>query len=289
MTRPPLSALLADPAGVVLRTDLLRAGWPERLVDALFQRAGRREPGYSRPFVLAADVATSTIVDAIPISSEAVSAPSTAPATIPHGVPGSAYIVARGEGPRRRFLVRYKLGGREAKIEHAGSFKRKSEAVLRRNLVAGLLAAGLGKEIRARLRSTDTEAVTVTEAGKLWLRTRLDIGASTARIHGDSLRRLDPLIGTITLDDLTSDDVARAIGTLAESFKPSTVRKSLNVLQQALDHAQLNPNPARDRGSVCHGRSGCRSRRPKPGTSRRSCSRSLPATGSRCWPSTPPA
>jgi hypothetical protein len=33
--RPPLSTLLADPGSVVLRTDLLRAGWPERLVDAL--------------------------------------------------------------------------------------------------------------------------------------------------------------------------------------------------------------------------------------------------------------
>jgi integrase len=41
--------------------------------------------------------------------------------------------------------------------------------------------------------------------------------------------------------------VANAIATLAETHKPSTVRKSLNVLQQALDHVQLDPNPARDR------------------------------------------
>jgi hypothetical protein len=54
--RPPLSKLLADPASMVLRTDLLRAGWPERAVDALFQRSGRRLPGFSRPFVLALDV-----------------------------------------------------------------------------------------------------------------------------------------------------------------------------------------------------------------------------------------
>jgi integrase len=174
-------------------------------------------------------------------------APSAAPATVSRCVPGSAFIIARGEGPRRRFLVRYRLGGREAGAQYAGSFKRKGDAVLRRNLVAGFLAAGLGKEIRARLRSTDNDAVTVTEAGKLWLRGRLDIGASTARIHGDSLRRLDPLIGTIPVEELTVDDVAAAISTLAEALKPSTVRKSINVLQQALDHAQVNPNPARDR------------------------------------------
>ena len=41
--------------------------------------------------------------------------------------------------------------------------------------------------------------------------------------------------------------MANAIATLAETHKPSTVRKSLNVLQQALDHVQLDPNPARDR------------------------------------------
>ena len=105
--------------------------------------------------------------------------------------------------------------------------------MLRRNLIAGLLAAGLGKDIRARLRSTDNEIVTVTEAGKLWLRSRVDIGASTSRIHGDSLRRLDPLIGTIPVEDLTVDDIATAISTMAETLKPSTVRKSINVLRQA--------------------------------------------------------
>jgi integrase len=169
-------------------------------------------------------------------------------ATIPHGVPGSAYIIARGEGPRRRFLVRFKLGGREAKIEHAGSFKRKSDAVLRRNLIAGMLAAGLGKEIRKRLRAgVDDAPLTVTEAGKGWLGSRIDISSNTVRIHGDSLRRLEPLIGDVPIEDLVADDVATAVTTLSETCKPSTVRKSLNVLQQALDHAQLEPNPARDR------------------------------------------
>ena len=84
------------------------------------------------------------------------------------------------------------------------------------------------------------------------------------------MRRLDPLIGTIPIDDLTVDDVTGAIGILAESFKPSTVRKSLNVLQQALDHAQLNPNPARDRRiRLPRQKFGCRSARPRPSMWRR--------------------
>jgi len=232
---------------VVYRTDLLRAGWSERHVDALFRRCVRREPGFARPFVLVVDVTGTASLRPISRAS-GDGAPSTPPVTVPRGVPGSAYIIARGEGPQRRFLVRYKLGGREAKIEHAGSFRTKREAVLRRNLISGLLAAGLGKEIRKRLRSgADDTPLTVAEAGKRWLGSRIDISASTVRIHGDSLKRLQTLIGDVPIEDLTVDDVANAISTLAETCKPSTVRKSLNVLQQALDYAQLEPNVARDR------------------------------------------
>ena len=55
------------------------------------------------------------------------------------------------------------------------------------------------------------------------------------------------LIGETPVHVLDADDVGRAIATLAETHKPSTVRKSLNVLQQALDHVGVEPNPARDR------------------------------------------
>src|SRR6185437_3858439 len=89
------------------------------------------------------------------------------------------------------------------------------------------------------------EALTVSEAGKLWLRSRIDIKDSTKRIHGDSLRRLEDLIGDVLITELTVDEIAQAIARLAEDHKASTVRKSLNVLQQTLDHHELFPNPAR--------------------------------------------
>jgi integrase len=166
---------------------------------------------------------------------------------VPRGVPGSAHIVARGDGKRRRFLVRYRLGGRESTVEHAGSFQTKREALLRQQLVSGLIAAGRGHEIRRLLRGQHDQAVTVNMAGQRWLRSRLDISAATRRIHGDSLRRLEESIGAVAVDELTTDEIAAVIAKLAETHKPSTVRKSLNVLQQALDHAGIQPNPARDR------------------------------------------
>jgi integrase len=164
--------------------------------------------------------------------------------TITRGV-GTAYIVARGEGKSRRFLVRYKLEGRASKIGHAGSFKRRSDAALRQQWVSGLLAAGRGNDIGKLIRGQEEQLLTVSEAGKRWLRSRIDISAHTRRIHGDSLRRLEGLIGERPIAELTATEIAEAVATIAEGHKPSTVRKSLNVLQQALDHAELVPNPAR--------------------------------------------
>ena len=40
----------------------------------------------------------------------------------------SAFIVKRGEGPKRRFVVRFRRGGRDFPIEHGGSFPTDEEA-----------------------------------------------------------------------------------------------------------------------------------------------------------------
>ena len=44
------------------------------------------------------------------------------------------------DGPR--YVVRYRLGGRSYPVRHAGSFRTLKEAKVRRDLVAGELAAG---------------------------------------------------------------------------------------------------------------------------------------------------
>jgi integrase len=225
---------------IVYRSDLLAAGWPERTVDGVFRRCGRREPGCRRPYVFVSDLLTGT-------SNETTYVMTSEPtATISRGV-GSAWITPRGEGKARRFLVRFRAGGREAKIQHAGSFKRKADAILREQWVSGLLAAGRGADIHKSLRGQDAQVLTVTEAGKRWLRSRIDVSDSTKRIHGDSLRRLEDLIGDVSIMELTVDEIAEAIARLAQGHKPSTVRKSLNVLQQTLDHHEVAPNPARSR------------------------------------------
>lgn len=222
---------------IVFRSDLLAAGWPERTVDGLFRRCGRREPGCRRTYVFVRDLEQ-------PSADRGLSAParSDPPTTIGGGV-GSVYIIPRGEGKSRRFHVRFKLGNQD--VHYAGSFRRRADAVLRQQWISGLIASGHGKDIRKIIRAHETNAITVTEAGKRWLTTRIDISKSTKRIHGDSLRRLEGLIGDVAVAELTVDQIAAAIAKVAEDHKRSTVRKSLNVLQQVLDHQDLVPNPAR--------------------------------------------
>ena len=158
-------------------------------MDSLFRRAGRRESGYARPFVLAADVNGAACSSATTRRGEDDHdrhdglTPSASTTTLPRGVSGSVHIIARGEGPRRRFLVRYRLGGRETPLEHAGSFKRKNEAMLRRNFLIGLMTAGQGHEIRSRLRNTDAPSgtATVRTAAERWQASRVDVAAGTSR------------------------------------------------------------------------------------------------------------
>ena len=43
---------------------------------------------------------------------------------------------------RRRYLVEYRVGGRETKSQHGGSFRTKQLATVRAGWIAGELAAG---------------------------------------------------------------------------------------------------------------------------------------------------
>jgi Arm DNA-binding domain len=55
----------------------------------------------------------------------------------------SSFIVTRKtKTGERRFVVRYRLGGRAWPVQHGGSFGTLKEARARRDVIAGELAAG---------------------------------------------------------------------------------------------------------------------------------------------------
>jgi hypothetical protein len=87
----------------------------------------------------------------------------------------------------------------------------------------------------------------VREAGERWLASRIDVADATrVRLRVD-LERVLRLIGDRRVNELTPADVADLVAALVAGYKPSTIKKSREVLAMVLDHAGVDPNPARDR------------------------------------------
>ncbi len=162
----------------------------------------------------------------------------------------SAWIERRetsaGDG---RYVVKYRLGGRESAHRYAGSFATRREALARRRWVAGELAS-----LRVPHVSQLTDAppaVTLAEAAKEWRASRVDVTEGTAVGHRVQLGRVLPLLGSCRVDEITPTDVARLVTELhSAGRKRETIRKSLTVLAQVLDFAGVKDNPARDRVHV---------------------------------------
>jgi Arm DNA-binding domain len=75
--------------------------------------------------------------------------------------------VRRTKAGAKRYLVRFRLGGRAYPIEHGGSFQTMKEARIRRDLIAGELAAG--RNPAEALRARHTERKTVADVHETWL------------------------------------------------------------------------------------------------------------------------
>ena len=98
----------------------------------------------------------------------------------PAVVMASASITVRTTKTGRRFVVRYRLGGRAYPVEHGGSFPTMREAKIRRDLVAGELAAGRNPRILLDDAQTAPTAVTTFSAiAAEYQATRVDLAAET--------------------------------------------------------------------------------------------------------------
>jgi integrase len=152
-------------------------------------------------------------------------------------------------GGGKRYRVEYQLGGRESRSRYAGSFKTMREANLRKQWIAGELAAMRAPDLTAlRMADATTAAPTVAEAASRWRASRVDVADSTRVLHQVSLDRVLPILGTERVDDLTAQDVADMVATLTgKGYRRETISKSLTCLAQTLDHAGVHPNPARDK------------------------------------------
>jgi len=120
------------------------------------------------------------------------------------------------------------------------------EARIRRDVIAGELAAGRNPCELLRTLTEQPKVRTFREWALAYCESRLDIGDETRKTTRSHLKRLRPQFGERDPSSITSADVQEWIGANAD-LKPSSLSRYLNTLRQALDFAGVEPNPARDR------------------------------------------
>jgi integrase len=147
-----------------------------------------------------------------------------------------------------RYRVEYRVGGRESKTRYGGSFQTMREAKTRRDYVAGELAAMRVPDLRL---SAPTTVETFRLVAERWKGSRVDVAEGTMQTYRVALGRLLPRLGDTPIETINPHTVADLVAELhAAKLKKQTIRKTISVLAMIVDHAGIQPNPARDRLTV---------------------------------------
>jgi integrase len=163
-------------------------------------------------------------------------------------VSGAASITVRKTGSGKRYVVRYRLGGRGFPVLHAGSFTTMKEARLRRDLVAGELAAGRNpRELLDAQQAAERPTRCYGDWHDAFVSSRLDVGAATLLGYRRHRARLVELVDDRDPFRLTPADCQELVAKLAANMKPGSVEKWVTTFRLVLDFAGVDPNPARDR------------------------------------------
>ena len=147
------------------------------------------------------------------------------------------------------FRVLFRLGGRESMPKHGGSFRTMREARVRRDWIAGELAAARVPNLKLG----SATARTLASAAAAWRASRVDVAESTATTHRVNLRRILPVLGERAVDSIEPADVAALVARLHDGgLKRESIRKTLGTLAMVLDFAGRTgeQNAARDRLTV---------------------------------------
>jgi integrase len=148
----------------------------------------------------------------------------------------------------KRYRVMYRLGGRESAPRYGGSFKTKREAFARKAWVTGQLAALRVPNPRL---AGGAAGETLRGVAARWQASRVDVAPGTLATYRVALARILPRLGHQPIDQLDAQIVAGLVADLHEAgLRKQTIRKTVSVLALVLDHARVQPNPARDRLTV---------------------------------------
>ena len=162
------------------------------------------------------------------------------------GACGSAWItIRRTPSGRPRYRGMYRLGGRETSPRYGGSFATKREALARKAWIVGELAALRVPDLQLLAPAPQTN---VRDQAKCWKASRVDVAAGTAQTYEVAIK---PLLASALADTSVAAIDAQLVADLvaalhAAGLKRQTIRKTVSVLAMILDHAGIQPNPARE-------------------------------------------
>jgi integrase len=159
----------------------------------------------------------------------------------------SLTITTRHTRSGSRYVVRWRLGGRAYPVVHGGSFGTLKEARIRRDVIAGELAAGRNPQLLLQSMLETPTRRTFTQLYDEFTKSRIDVAASTKENYATYRIRLVDLLGDREPSTISWQDVQHVVATLSEDLAPLSVRNYVRTLAQVLDFADLDVNVARDK------------------------------------------
>lgn len=150
----------------------------------------------------------------------------------------------------KRYIVIYRMGGRGFPELTAGTFRTLREAKLRRDLIAGEIASG--RDPRHALAEMTREKIverTYRQVGDAMIASRHDWSHNTRRRNQATHVILCETFGNMDPRAITVPMIQEWIGKqIAEGVRASTlVVNRRQTLRHTLDHAGIDPNPARSK------------------------------------------
>jgi integrase len=160
----------------------------------------------------------------------------------------SAFITRRSTKSGPRYVVRYRLGGRYWPIQHGGSFRKMKEATIRRDLIAGELAAGRNPaQLLEQLGRPQARVETLRELAPRYEASRIDYADETAKNLKSHLKRILERFGDREAASISWTECQELAAAWSETLKPASVHRYFRTFRLLLDFAGVDPNPARDK------------------------------------------
>jgi integrase len=163
------------------------------------------------------------------------------------GVAGSAHIRVRETKSGRRFVVRFRMGGRAYPLLHGGSFPKQQLAKERRDFILGELAAGRDPRLTLVALANPKAPALLPERFDDFSESRIDVSDKTKALYRNARDRLGSLASRDPFS-LTAGDVQMWVAELLKlKLSANTIGQYLSTLRQVLDFCDVEPNPARSR------------------------------------------